>query len=109
MENLKIYTVQMLALFSTFLISSIVIYSYIKLELLNVFHQGFNPTISSIFFLIVSIYIIIANSRIPFVDYNVDEEFDVLFVEEVNSIVTHLFISFIISSILVISMYLVSL
>lgn len=109
MENLKIYAVQFLALFSMFLINSIIIYAYIKLELIQVFLNGFNPTISSIFFLIASFYIVISNSKIPFIDYNIEEQFDVLFNDEISDIVTHLVISFIISGVLIGLMYMVSL
>jgi len=105
--GIKIHVIQYATLIAVFTINAILTYSFYQLVLMGNIHNVLNFTfkLSDFFFLFVTIYLLIANSSIPFQRYNDEDDIDDQIADELSILTTHIFLSSIIMATAVVGMY----
>lgn len=105
--GIKIHAIQYATLIAIFTVNAILVYSYYQLVLVGNLHNIMNFTfkLSDFFFLFVTIYLLIANSSIPFHRYTDDVDIDEQIASELSDVTTHIFLSALIVAASVAGMY----
>lgn len=106
-EMFKIHMIQYVSITCVFIINAILAYSFYQLVLVSNIHNVMNFTfkLSDFFFFFFSLYVLIANIRIPFYPYDNEHDFNEQMSYELSDITGHIFLSAFATGSLVIAMY----